>query len=338
MSAPIIITVPNYLAVEDGDPEVAADVAPATPSRKRRLDHLTWEEKMQRKKLKNRVAAQTSRDRKKAKMDEMDSKINHFMAVNERLVKEVEELKAMNERLLKGGAPVGDPRGTPVAGDVSPLADILAHLESEEYLDTLNQLADSLLKEIDASAAGEAQNESNREDRKCTEGSQMVGTPAKHLESSKGALVESEINMKHDVDRILEHSYAHPYPKTEEKEENGDKGDIFYASYEANDCVTIEVPSEEVVEETINLDMDFTTLTQSCPDLTLESDMKLLSPMCLSPKSIEENLGLSPSHTNVSSDLGYESLASPFSEPDLDLPDLSDFWCDSFSELFPALA
>ncbi|XP_034840192.1 X-box-binding protein 1 isoform X2 [Maniola hyperantus] len=100
MSTPIIITVPNnYLAVDE-DSQVVVDVAPAPPSRKRRLDHLTWEEKMQRKKLKNRVAAQTSRDRKKAKMDEMESRIQHFMDTNERLIAEVENLKAMNERLL----------------------------------------------------------------------------------------------------------------------------------------------------------------------------------------------------------------------------------------------
>lgn len=53
MSGPIIITVPNnYLAVEDLDSKVEMDVGDGTtppPSRKRRLDHLTWEEKMQRK-------------------------------------------------------------------------------------------------------------------------------------------------------------------------------------------------------------------------------------------------------------------------------------------------
>ncbi|XP_041977750.1 X-box-binding protein 1 [Aricia agestis] len=104
MSAPIIITVPNnYLTVDEMESKVVVDVSPP-PSRKRRLDHLTWEEKMQRKKLKNRVAAQTSRDRKKAKMDEMEAKIQKFMDMNERLMGEVENLKAMNERLLSENA------------------------------------------------------------------------------------------------------------------------------------------------------------------------------------------------------------------------------------------
>lgn len=103
MSAPIIITVPTkYLAVDKVESQV--DVTSSTPSRKRRLDHLSWEEKMQRKKLKNRVAAQTSRDRKKAKMDEMESQIKQFMDMNERLLNEVASLKALNERLLSENA------------------------------------------------------------------------------------------------------------------------------------------------------------------------------------------------------------------------------------------
>lgn len=47
-----------------------------TPGRKRKLDHLSYEEKVQRKKLKNRVAAQTSRDRKKKQMEEMQDTID----------------------------------------------------------------------------------------------------------------------------------------------------------------------------------------------------------------------------------------------------------------------
>lgn len=44
-------------------------------SRKRRLDHLTQEEKIMRKKLKNREAAQVSRDRKKARLEELESAV-----------------------------------------------------------------------------------------------------------------------------------------------------------------------------------------------------------------------------------------------------------------------
>lgn len=176
----------------------------------------------------------------------------------------------------------------------------------------------------------------------------MVGTTTEHLESSESAVID----LKHDVDRILsQHSYAHPYKpdiviteptEVQIKEENNDKGDIFYASCdEANDCITIEVPCEEhIVEDTpLQIDTDMKSVTE-VSGLKLECDMKMLSPMTMSPGSVEENLGLSPSHTNLSSDLGYESLASPLSEPDpMALSDFyCDFWCESYSELFPGLA
>lgn len=64
----------------------------STPGRKRKLDHLTQEEKIQRKKLKNRVAAQTSRDRKKKQMEEMSVTV-------ERQEKELSQLRAKCEQL-----------------------------------------------------------------------------------------------------------------------------------------------------------------------------------------------------------------------------------------------
>ncbi|KAH8325159.1 hypothetical protein KR074_003846 [Drosophila pseudoananassae] len=76
-------------------------MAAAPPkAKKRRLDHLTWEEKVQRKKLKNRVAAQTSRDRKKARMEEMEYEIKELTDKTEILQNKCDSLQAINESLL----------------------------------------------------------------------------------------------------------------------------------------------------------------------------------------------------------------------------------------------
>lgn len=72
--------------------------------KKRRLDHLTWEEKLQRKKLKNRVAAQTSRDRKKARMEQMEADIKELMDKHDKVLKECENLRLLNERLTSENA------------------------------------------------------------------------------------------------------------------------------------------------------------------------------------------------------------------------------------------
>ncbi|KAH8372857.1 hypothetical protein KR009_006593 [Drosophila setifemur] len=75
-------------------------LATAPKAKKRRLDHLTWEEKVQRKKLKNRVAAQTSRDRKKARMEEMEYEIKELTDKTEILQNKCDSLQAINESLL----------------------------------------------------------------------------------------------------------------------------------------------------------------------------------------------------------------------------------------------
>lgn len=68
--------------------------------KKRRLDHLTWEEKLQRKKLKNRVAAQTSRDRKKAKLDELEDTVRSLKDRNDMLMQECAALRSQNDTLV----------------------------------------------------------------------------------------------------------------------------------------------------------------------------------------------------------------------------------------------
>lgn len=69
--------------------------------RKRSLDHLSYEEKLQRKKLKNREAAQTSRDRKKARMDELERVVKFLEKNNKDLRSEVSSLKVEKEEMRK---------------------------------------------------------------------------------------------------------------------------------------------------------------------------------------------------------------------------------------------
>lgn len=75
--------------------------APAPPRKRQRLTHLTPEEKLMRRKLKNRVAAQTARDRKKAHMDSLEDKLALLEEQTKRLQQENEIMKHHNALLLE---------------------------------------------------------------------------------------------------------------------------------------------------------------------------------------------------------------------------------------------
>ena len=71
------------------------------PVRKRaNLDHLTPEEKMMRRKLKNRVAAQNARDKKRVKMDSMEDTLMMMRQEMDKIRKENKRLIELNERLF----------------------------------------------------------------------------------------------------------------------------------------------------------------------------------------------------------------------------------------------
>merc|ERR1711879_1006076 len=64
------------------------------------LDHLSPEEKMMRRKLKNRVAAQNARDKKRCKMEEMEVELERLKAHAKALENKNAELVSENQRLV----------------------------------------------------------------------------------------------------------------------------------------------------------------------------------------------------------------------------------------------
>lgn len=105
----IFIHVAPEIDIKQEDDEVIFDdeVKSNGPVRKRqRLDHLSFEQKLLRRKLKNRVAAQSARDKKKAKMDELEIIVKslekqqtHLADQNKLLHKGIKELQAENKEL-----------------------------------------------------------------------------------------------------------------------------------------------------------------------------------------------------------------------------------------------
>lgn len=92
---PKLVTV-NAAAVED----IFSDDGEG-PRKRRRLTNLTPEEKMLRRKLKNRVAAQTARDRKKELMGSLEHQVTKLMEQNKRLQEENLKLKSQSSSLLQ---------------------------------------------------------------------------------------------------------------------------------------------------------------------------------------------------------------------------------------------
>lgn len=83
-------------------PSCLADLDPKPnpgPRKRQRLNHLSPDEKLMRRKMKNRVAAQTARDRKKALMERLEDKIYEFEVQQTKILDENSLLRARNQKL-----------------------------------------------------------------------------------------------------------------------------------------------------------------------------------------------------------------------------------------------
>ncbi|XP_067377766.1 LOW QUALITY PROTEIN: X-box-binding protein 1 [Channa argus] len=96
---PISVVLPSAASQASSDSDSNTSAGP--PVRKRqRLTHLSPEEKALRRKLKNRVAAQTARDRKKAKMGELEQQVLELELENQKLHIENRLLREKTNGLL----------------------------------------------------------------------------------------------------------------------------------------------------------------------------------------------------------------------------------------------
>ncbi|KAH9518673.1 hypothetical protein Btru_005957 [Bulinus truncatus] len=88
----------------DFDSDDSNSSGAGAPKKRRRLTHLSPDEKLLRRKLKNRVAAQTARDRKKALMAELEEKVAKLEEENKILKRQNFTLKETSSTLAKENA------------------------------------------------------------------------------------------------------------------------------------------------------------------------------------------------------------------------------------------
>jgi len=128
------------------------------PKRKRqRLDHLSQEEKLMRRKLKNRVAAQSARDRKKVKMQDLeeyclllDKQKNALALTNQSLKLKNSLLKEENKELKRRLGLINENMITSdIVSDCSQLNDTI---ESAEFINE-PQLKEQALNQLRRSEA-----------------------------------------------------------------------------------------------------------------------------------------------------------------------------------------
>jgi hypothetical protein len=87
---------------DDDDDDSGSVGTSVQPKQKRqRLTHLTYEEKLQRRKLKNRIAAQSARDRKKSKFEHLEESVRLLKQQNEQLRIENMLLKEKTQLLVQ---------------------------------------------------------------------------------------------------------------------------------------------------------------------------------------------------------------------------------------------
>ncbi|KAM6165637.1 LOW QUALITY PROTEIN: X-box-binding protein 1 [Erethizon dorsatum] len=358
--APAGGALPLMVPGQKGASPEAASGGPPQARKRQRLTHLSPEEKALRRKLKNRVAAQTARDRKKARMSELEQQVVDLEEENQKLLLENQLLREKTHGLV---------------------------IENQELRLRLGM--DAVVTEEETEAESEAQAKGSRVRlvagsaesaalrlRASAAGAGPVVTPPEHLPVDSDGIDSSDsesdilLGILDNLDPVM--FFKCPSPESTRLEELPEVYPGEPSSLPASLSLSMGTSSAklEAINELIRFDHVYTkpvvleipSETGSQPNVVVKIEEAPLSPsendhpefiVSVKEEPVEDDfipeLGisnlLSSSHClkpsscllDVYNDCGYEGSLSPFSDMSSPLS-INHSWEDTFAnELFPQL-
>ncbi|XP_015312823.3 LOW QUALITY PROTEIN: X-box-binding protein 1 [Macaca fascicularis] len=352
--APAGQALPLMVPAQRGASPEAASGGPPQARKRQRLTHLSPEEKALRRKLKNRVAAQTARDRKKARMSELEQQVVDLEEENQKLLLENQLLREKTHGLV---------------------------VENQELRQRLGMDALVAKEEVEAKGngvrpvAGSAERSTQTT---CTSaaGAGPVVTPPEHLPMDSGGIDSSDsesdilLGILDNLDPVM--FFKCPSPESASLEELPEVYPEGPSSLPASLSLSVGTSSAklEAINELIRFDHIYTkplvleipSETESQANVVVKIEEAPLSPsendhpefiVSVKEEPVEDDLIpelgisnlLSSSHCpkpsscllDAYSDCGYGGSLSPFSDMSSPLG-VNHSWEDTFAnELFPQL-
>uniref|UniRef100_A0A3P9NAI7 X-box-binding protein 1 n=1 Tax=Poecilia reticulata TaxID=8081 RepID=A0A3P9NAI7_POERE len=351
-SRQISLVLPSAASQVSSDSDSNTSVGP--PVRKRqRLTHLSPEEKALRRKLKNRVAAQTARDRKKAKMGELEQQVveleleNQKLHIENRMLREktsglLTENEELRQRLgldtlesktkVQALLSTGNDTGLGVGSSESAALRLLPKSEDfsmdTDCLDSTDNESDLLLGILDILDPELFLKSCEQE---CPE-PQVLLAGGEHPVPAAPPAPLGAPSVKLETLNELIH-FDHIYTKPVEEVSSEQCSDLESGSNENNEASFADAEVVVVGEETVDVKDEPEEVV--IPTCSSQSQVDDLFPSTSSPAlgTLEKEACLADTY----SDSGYERSPSPFSDMSSPLCSHSS-WDDMFaSELFPQL-
>ncbi|XP_008278104.1 LOW QUALITY PROTEIN: X-box-binding protein 1 [Stegastes partitus] len=361
-SRPISVVLPSTASQVSSDSDSNSSAGP--PVRKRqRLTHLSPEEKALRRKLKNRVAAQTARDRKKAKMGELEQQVLELELENQKLHIENRLLREKSSGLLTENEELRQRLGLDTL-DSKEKVQVLLSTGNDAGLGIGSSESAALRLCVSAAGAGPAVPKSedfsmdtDGPDTTDNESDLLLGIldildPELFLKSCEQECQEPQVllvgggdpvpaatpaplgssSVKLETLNELIH-FDHIYTKPVEEVSGGQCSDLESDTDEKIDEASFPVAEVVVEEETVCIKDEPEEVVIPTCDTHSQADDFFSGSSSAALSSLEKEACLADTY----SDSGYEGSPSPFSDMSSPLCSESS-WEDVFAnELFPQL-